>query len=820
MSPNDHAMDVAEHSQNSNNSMQRTIDLVVSNWQKAARKARLSGGTPRHGALTKLAAASMFAVLTFPPADLFIIELMSAADAGEYFNPPQPREEFRDSLDKLFDIARDYALVDPPHISSGRFCTKLLPGPENEPVSFRSFDVRIGPMRDISAIASMCLYQIRLLEFAGDPETKRFEHIWAKHREREQREFATDAGVDLDQFTFYDQILNCDSLSKEISTIAGELARGLPFSDERTERLWVLFEKRKSVANEVSELWKTKIPEENMDELLNLISLLSRVQGRITSAPRPLHPEENVWNPARNEFQPWVWSELKEIAQRDKREKESWRNSTRKLIEEIYQDVNLALIESAPFCDRKIDGLVRAIERDWKLFNTQYNDLMGSANRTGIVPNELIRKLTTVRSNLDGNLRNVIEKAADACGRIQTRALEFEEAERKKQAEITTRPNLIDLSSSNQTTHLKESEGMTGEGASEEVQKLIGGFEILSKVGSGGVGVLYKARGRIEQVVCLKILKTVDPASVKRFRREASLTRGLSNPNVVKSYDLFVEGEETYFIQEFVDGIDLKKLVEQRGTLSLEESLSIAGQICDGLKAAHRLSIVHRDIKPANIMIDVNNVVKITDFGLVTQLTGGADDQTLSDVTVTNMSPGGTPHYMAPEQWDPNQSENTSTDIYSLGVLFHFMLTAKYPFKGNNMYELMNSHTTGSPIPVRDHRPEVPESLEKLILSMLAKNPDSRPSVNRVSNSIDSISNELELGNTKLLTASQFHRFADESGDPNARISRIIEEIRSLQALEETRVEELVSENLLEQAIVSLQAHLKQPKNQGEEPTD
>jgi predicted Ser/Thr protein kinase len=212
----------------------------------------------------------------------------------------------------------------------------------------------------------------------------------------------------------------------------------------------------------------------------------------------------------------------------------------------------------------------------------------------------------------------------------------------------------------------------------EEIAKLFPQFEIISFIGKGGMGAVYKARQPgLDRLIALKILPPAvgnDPGFAERFNREARALARLSHPNIVAVYDFGKAGELHYLVMEFVDGANLRE-VERAGKLSPEQALAIVPQICDALQFAHNEGIVHRDIKPENLLMDKKGRVKITDFGIakIINLTEGKASLTgAKDVM-------GTPHYMAPEQIEKPQTVDHRADIYSLGVVFYEMLTGELP---------------------------------------------------------------------------------------------------------------------------------------------
>ncbi|MDF1851143.1 MAG: serine/threonine-protein kinase [Verrucomicrobiales bacterium] len=223
----------------------------------------------------------------------------------------------------------------------------------------------------------------------------------------------------------------------------------------------------------------------------------------------------------------------------------------------------------------------------------------------------------------------------------------------------------------------------------EELSKLFPELEILELLGAGGMGAVYQARQpRLDRLVALKILSC--PAEYHdnfalRFEREAQLLAKLSHPNIVTLYD-FGEIERTedpeennlfYFMMEYVDGADLSRLIHDGG-LEPDQALRLVPQICDALQFAHDEGITHRDIKPANILVDKKGNVRIADFGLAKLISAEQEEAMMTGLTMTGTSMG-TPHYMAPEQWEAPEKVDHRADIYSLGVVFYEMLTGSRP---------------------------------------------------------------------------------------------------------------------------------------------
>ena len=203
-------------------------------------------------------------------------------------------------------------------------------------------------------------------------------------------------------------------------------------------------------------------------------------------------------------------------------------------------------------------------------------------------------------------------------------------------------------------------------------------LEIEAPLGRGGMGVVYRARQtRLDRIVALKILSprfASDPAFEERFAREARALARLSHPNIVAVHDFGQKGGFFYLLMEFVDGTNLRQAL-QGGHLTPEQALAIVPKICDALQFAHDRGVVHRDIKPENVLLTKDGEVKIADFGLAKL--GGAKPGELTLTAAGQVM--GTPHYMAPEQFENPQSVDHRADIYSLGVVFYEMLTGELP---------------------------------------------------------------------------------------------------------------------------------------------
>ena len=244
-------------------------------------------------------------------------------------------------------------------------------------------------------------------------------------------------------------------------------------------------------------------------------------------------------------------------------------------------------------------------------------------------------------------------------------------------------------------------------------------YEILGKVGAGGMSDVYKAKDlTLGRFVAIKVLKaefSEDINFVTKFRSEAQAAAGLEHPNIVNIYDVGSENGLHYIVMEYVEGITLKTYIEKKGQLSFKEAVSIAIQVGRGIEAAHNKNIVHRDIKPQNIMISTEGKVKVTDFGIARAATSNTIS---SDVM-------GSVHYSSPEQ-ARNGFVDGKSDIYSLGIVMYEMVTGRVPFDGDTTVAVAIQHLQEEMVPPSVYAPNLPISMEKIILKCTQKNPDRR----------------------------------------------------------------------------------------------
>ena len=244
-------------------------------------------------------------------------------------------------------------------------------------------------------------------------------------------------------------------------------------------------------------------------------------------------------------------------------------------------------------------------------------------------------------------------------------------------------------------------------------------YEIIEKIGSGGMADVYKAKcHRLNRYVAVKILKqeySGDKNFITKFRGEAQSAAGLSHPNIVSVYDVGEDNGLHYIVMELVEGITLKKFIEKKGRLAIKEAVGITIQIAQGLEAAHNNHIIHRDIKPQNIMISREGKVKVADFGIA---------KAVSANTYTQNAIGSV-HYLSPEQARGGYCDEKS-DIYSLGVTLYEMLSGTLPFAGDNTVSVALLHIQSEPRPVRELVPAVQYSLDRIVQKCMQKRPENR----------------------------------------------------------------------------------------------
>lgn len=280
--------------------------------------------------------------------------------------------------------------------------------------------------------------------------------------------------------------------------------------------------------------------------------------------------------------------------------------------------------------------------------------------------------------------------------------------------------------------------------------KLAGKYEIMSVLGTGGMGVVYKGRQDVmDRIVAIKMLQSHhlnDSMSVKRFQQEGRATCKLNHPHIITVYDFGISQQtgQPFIVMDYLQGVPLSDVIKQEGQVGVERALKIFSQSADALGHAHKQGIIHRDLKPSNIVLisydGDKDFVKVVDFG-VAQIMEDAQGSTENHQRLTQMGEVcGSPVYMSPEQCQGHKLDQRS-DIYSMGIVMYETLTNRLPLLGRTMVETMRKHIEDAPPKFSEVRPDlyIPERVEAVILKALAKNPADRHQ------SMEHLVNELEL---------------------------------------------------------------------------
>jgi len=251
------------------------------------------------------------------------------------------------------------------------------------------------------------------------------------------------------------------------------------------------------------------------------------------------------------------------------------------------------------------------------------------------------------------------------------------------------------------------------------------GFEIISKLGQGGMGAVYKARQpMLDRLVALKIISPAvahDPTFVARFQREANAAAQMNHPNIVQLYTAGENEGVRYMACEFIEGESLQGKLDRRGRLDPREALAVCVFVCEALKYAwHAVKLIHRDIKPDNIFLSKAGEVKVGDFGLAKRVDSDASGLTRTGTTM------GSPHYMSPEQALGERDLDFRSDIYSLGCTLYHMLSGSVPYNSKNVIEIVTQHVYAPPPVLAAVMPGCPPPLARLVSQMLAKKRDER----------------------------------------------------------------------------------------------
>ena len=245
---------------------------------------------------------------------------------------------------------------------------------------------------------------------------------------------------------------------------------------------------------------------------------------------------------------------------------------------------------------------------------------------------------------------------------------------------------------------------------------LSGRYELLEKIGDGGMAVVYKGKDKLlNRFIAVKILRpefTKDATFVENFKRESQAAAGLSHPNIVGVYDVGREGNINYIVMELIEGDTLNKIIEREAPMDYRKVIDISKQVAQALRIAHKNKIIHRDVKPHNIMITEDGVVKLADFGIARAV----NDATLS----TGSKIVGSVHYFSPEQARGNYVDERS-DIYSLGIVMYEMLTGKVPFDGDNPVTVALKHINEEIVPPIELEPGIPPALDRCVMKATSK---------------------------------------------------------------------------------------------------
>jgi|SRR5579884_47261 len=258
----------------------------------------------------------------------------------------------------------------------------------------------------------------------------------------------------------------------------------------------------------------------------------------------------------------------------------------------------------------------------------------------------------------------------------------------------------------------------------------IAGYEVLNWLGEGGMGQVYKARHlRLDRLVALKVIhanRLADAEVLRRFQREARAAARLAHPHVVSIYDAGEAGGKHFLAMEYVEGTDLDRMVRAQGPLPIAQACDFVRQAALGLQHAHERGLVHRDIKPSNLLVTSEGcVVKLLDLGLARLGPSGGSEEQISRLTRTGQVMG-TPAFLAPEQAVDSARADIRSDIYSLGCTLYFLLTARLPFSGSSVVDILLKHQQETARPLADHRKDIPPGLQEVVSKMMAKRPDDR----------------------------------------------------------------------------------------------
>ena len=251
---------------------------------------------------------------------------------------------------------------------------------------------------------------------------------------------------------------------------------------------------------------------------------------------------------------------------------------------------------------------------------------------------------------------------------------------------------------------------------------LNGRYRLVGQLGSGGMAVVYKAEDlSLGRIVAIKVLRDSfngDGTFLSRFQQEARSAAGLAHPNIVTVHDFGHDSGRYYIVMEWVDGEDLKTLIRAHAPFAVDRAVDLGIQICDGLGYAHRAGLAHCDVKPQNVIVTTDGRAKVTDFGIARALANYKPGDTTDVVW-------GSPQYFSPEQ-AAGEVPTPASDVYSVGVVLYEMLAGRLPFHGQNHQALALMHMRENPPPMSTYNPAVPETMERIVQKVLAKEPSAR----------------------------------------------------------------------------------------------
>jgi serine/threonine-protein kinase len=259
---------------------------------------------------------------------------------------------------------------------------------------------------------------------------------------------------------------------------------------------------------------------------------------------------------------------------------------------------------------------------------------------------------------------------------------------------------------------------------SEQNLVLNGRYELIERIGSGGMSVVYKAKDRaLGRIVAIKMMHesfTSDSGFLKRFQQEAHSAANLAHPNIVTVHDIGQDEYKHFIVMEFVEGQTLKQIIRsyEGNPIPINRALDLMIQVCNGIGYAHRANLVHCDVKPQNVLITVDERVKVADFGIARAISGATQQQQVSQVW-------GTPQYFSPEQ-AAGEPPTPASDVYAIGIILFEMLTGRLPFAAESHTALALKHLHTPPPLVTEFNPAIPAQLAQIINKLLAKEPAGR----------------------------------------------------------------------------------------------